>query len=190
MGERIMNVLVGCEESGIVSAAFRAHGHVAYSCDLLPTRGDPDWHMQCDVFEAMDSRQWDLWIFHPPCTYVALSGNRYYARTLLRVRACEFIRNLALHPGPPRCLEQPATVTLDIGPAQWIQPWQFGHGEKKRTGLYLRDLPPLVPTDIVPGRAERIWRMGPGENRKRDRSETYPGIAHAMADQWPRALSV
>lgn len=184
-----MRILVGFEESGIVSGAFRALGHEAWSCDLLPTRGDALWHMQCDIEEALRGA-FDLWILHPPCTATAVSGNGTYAGTAAREEACEFVADLYRREGPPRCIEQPITVVptmTGIRPSQYINPWEFGHGETKKTALYLRGLPSLKPTNIVAGRTNRVWKMSPGPLRARMRSETYRGIAAAMADQWGRA---
>jgi hypothetical protein len=182
-----MKVLVGFEESGIVTAAFRARGHKAWSCDILPTRGNPDWHLQGDIERALNLHSWDLWILHPPCTATCVSGNGTYADTRERSEACERVKNLIERDGPARCIEQPVSVVPRFTghkPTQYIQPWMFGHGETKKTALYLRGLEPLRPTDIVEGCEGRIWKMAPGENRSRARSETFRGIAEAMADQW------
>lgn len=184
-----MRVIVGCEESQVVAGAFRKLGHEAYSCDLKPTRGNPEWHYQCDVFEVVNE-QWDLGIFHPECTCVSVSGNRWYAGTQERLDAIDFIERLwdATAHIPGTGFENPVGVlpTMSkLGKAsQYIQPWMFGHGETKRTGLWLRNLPLLVPTNVVEGREQKVWKMAPGENRKRDRSTTYEGIAMAMAEQW------
>jgi hypothetical protein len=183
-----MRVLIGCEESGVVRDAFAALGHDAWSCDLLPSR-TPGNHYQCDLFDVLGSG-WDLVITHPPCTAVAVCGNKTYAGTQARRDGIEFIERIWFYKGYQGhlAIENPVGVLptqsrLPVKP-QYIQPWQFGHGETKRTGLWLRDLPRLIPTNIVAGREQRIWKMPPGENRQRDRSVTFSGIAAAMAEQW------
>lgn len=184
-----MNVLVGCEESQEVVAAFIAKGHTAMSCDInYPgAKGLP--HYQGDLFD-LDFSIFDLIIVHPPCTFIANSGNRYYAGTKLRQEAANFIWKCWNIPCEKLALENPVgqinTYLPDMPKPQYIQPWMFGHGETKKTGLWLRGLPPLVPTNIVSGREQRIWKMPPSEHRQRERSRTYPGIAAAMAEQWTK----
>lgn len=184
-----MRVLVACEFSGIVRDAFIERGHVAMSCDLLPTER-PGLHYQGDVRDVLfDS--WDLMVAHPPCDHLAVSGARWFAEKRasgVQQAALEFVRVLLDAPIPRIALENPVSIIAShIRPSdQGIQPWQFGHGEVKHTRLWLKNLPPLEPTDIVAGREARVWRMGPGPNRWRERSRTYPGIAAAMADQWGR----
>ena len=188
-----MNVLIGCEESQTVCKAFRDRGHNAYSCDLLPTRGNPDWHFQIDIFDAISLELWDLVILHPDCTAMAVSGNRWYGKGMPkhheRIDAelwTGMLWDLTCLTSCRVALENPVSTIfkhLDA-PVQYIQPWQFGHGETKKTGLALYNLPPLKPTNIVSGREQRVWKMGPSPTRKRDRSVTYQGIAEAMADQW------
>jgi len=187
-----MRVLVGCEESQVVTKAFRERGHEAYSCDLVETRGNPDWHFKDDILDVIRSHSdnfWDLIILHPPCTALAVSGNRHYAGTEERIIAKSWTCMLwdeAVSKCERVALENPVGVlwrALGIKP-QYIQPWQFGHGETKKTGLALHNLPELVPTNIVEGREQRIWKMAPSKTRSRDRSETYQGIAKAMAEQW------
>jgi hypothetical protein len=149
---------------------------------------------------------WDLLIAHPECTYLANSGAKHlYAgmkaengpnadRWALMGAAAQFFLAMWNAPVPmiavenPIMLGHPKRLFSIPEPTQIIQPWQFGHGETKATCLWLRGLPPLEPTNIVEGREQRIWRMGPGENRKRDRSRTFEGIADAMANQWGRAI--
>ena len=181
-----MRVLIGCEESGVVRRAFRAAGHDAWSCDLLPAR-DGGEHLQMDVMEAVSNDWWELIVLHPPCTHIAVSGNRWYAGTEERRKAVEWTEALWLR-ARALCLrvalENPVGLKLDGFKPQWVQPWQFGHPETKKTGLWLRNLPPLMPTNIVEPTEQRIWRMAPGPNRQRDRSETYTGIAQAMVEQW------
>jgi hypothetical protein len=187
-----MNVLVGFEQSQEVTAAFIALGHSAMSCDLnYPgAKGLP--HYQGDFFD-MDFSAYDLVIVHPPCTHISLSGNRWYAGTEYRQQAAEFIWRVWNIPVARLALENPKgqinTYLPDMPTPQYIQPWQFGHGETKETGLWLRGLPPLVPTDIVDGREGRVWRMAPGPDRQRERSKTYPGIAKAMANQWSEFIT-
>ncbi len=191
-------IQVGCEESQKVCKAFRDRGYEAYSCDLKDTRGNPDWHYKQDVMEVIQLRQWDLIILHPDCTALSLSGNKHYGlgmpKNHQRLAAIDWtidLWELAKKYSKRVCLENPTSVIfkrLDKDMVQYIQPWQFGHGETKKTGLALHNLPPLVPTNVVEGRDDRIHKMPPGPNRKRDRSETYQGIADAMADQWGRLL--
>ena len=190
-----MRVIVGCEESAKVRDAFRKLGHDAWSCDLVPTRGDPEWHLQGDVIAAIYYQgPWDIIILHPPCTALCVSGNGTYAKTKplghLRIEAGFWTNSLwktARENARIGCaLENPVGVLGSyIGKrTQTIHPWQFGHGETKTTHLWLDRLPPLVPTNIVSGRENRIWKMGPSDTRARERSETYQGIADAMAAQW------
>ena len=180
-----MRVLVACEFSGIVRDAFRARGHDAVSCDLLPSER-PGPHIQANVLDVLDDG-WDLMVAHPPCTHLAVSGARWFAgRRSEQAEALEFVRALLNAPIPRIALENPVSVisTRIRRPDQIIQPWQFGHGETKATCLWLKGLPPLVPTDIVDGRTARVHRMPPGPERWRERSRTLSGIAAAMADQW------
>lgn len=188
-----MSVLIGCEESGTITSAMRSRGIEAYSCDLLPTRGNPAWHIQGDVIDALESRQWSMAILHPVCTALSLSGNRWYGvnmpRHKDRLAAIDWTINLwaiAKRQSDRVALENPASVIFKHlnAEVQYIQPWQFGHGETKKTGLALHNLPRLKPTNIVEGREARIHKMPPGPNRQRDRSKTYQGIADAIADQW------
>lgn len=180
-----MKVLVACEFSGIVRDAFRAKGHDAWSCDVLPSER-PGPHIQADVQE-INLSEYDLMIAHPPCTYLAASGARWFEeRRELQSVALNFVRWLLSAPVEHIALENPVGVisTFIRKPDQIIQPWQFGHGEVKTTCLWLKNLPLLRATDIVSGRAQSCWRRGETKDRWRDRSRTYPGIAVAMADQW------
>jgi len=206
-----VKVLVGCEASGIVSAAFRALGHESWSCDLLKTAGDPRWHIQGDALEAAHRLQPDLAVFHPPCTHVSGSGARWAVdhfvkkktgpetfkgergywhdgseKRRLQAEAVAFVLAIDALPIELLAIENPVgrLSTLWRPPDQYIQPWQFGHGETKKTGLWLRGLEPLAPTDVVSGREARIHRMPPSEDRGHLRSIFYPGIAAAMAAQW------
>lgn len=198
-----MNVLIGCEESGVVRRAFRALGHDAWSCDIQSSADDSTFHIQGDVFDAINSRRWDLGIFHPPCTFLALCQiwrihpskedcEKYGLaiddetwRLEQRALALEFFRRLWESDIPRICIEQPKSIAVRIAPkTQTIHPQWFGHGEKKETWLWLKNLPPLWPTKTAFEAEERVWRMPPGPNRKRDRSRTYQGVADAMAAQW------
>lgn len=182
-----MRVLIACEFSGVVRDAFRSRGHFAVSCDLLPTESEGP-HYQGDVLEIINNwRGWDLLIAHPPCTHLAVSGARWFKDKMqLQESALAFVKDLMSAPIPRICIENPVSIiSSNIRKSdQSIQPWQFGHGEIKRTCLWLKNLPKLKPTKIVDGREARVHRMPPSENRARERSRTLPGIANAMADQW------
>lgn len=180
-----MKVLVACEFSGIVRDAFRTQGHNAWSCDLLETER-PGQHIVGDVLRHLNEG-WDLMIAHPPCTFLASSGARWFkSRRRQQNAAIRFVKDLLAAPIPRIALENPIGVlsTVIRKPDQIIQPWQFGHGETKATCLWLKQLPKLNPTKVVDGREARIHKMPPDKNRSRDRSRTYKGIADAMAEQW------
>lgn len=181
-----MRILVACEESATVRDALRAVGHDAWSCDLRPTRGDPTWHIQADALAVLHSESWRGLIAHPPCTFLAVSGNRWHAGTQRRLDAAYFAEQFLNWNDGKSCVEQPVSALSSIvrKSDQTIQPWMFGHGETKATCLWLRGLPLLKPTSIVSGRAHRIHRMPPSPDRAMLRSVTYPGIAAAMAAQW------
>jgi hypothetical protein len=181
-----VRVLIGCEYSAVVRDAFTTRGHYAMSCDLLPTESDTGPHFQGDIFDVL-GWGWDLAIFHPPCTHLAVSGARWFKEKRdEQAAALEFVRRLLDAPIPHIALENPVSVISSHirKPDQVIQPWQYGHGETKATCLWLKGLPPLTPTDIVAGRTNRVHRMSPGPNRWKERSRTLPGIAAAMAEQW------
>jgi hypothetical protein len=199
---RSLKVLIACERSGAVRRAFRALGHDAWSNDIFPADdGDPH-HIQGDAIAAAYSRHWDVMIAHPECTYLANSGAKHlYAgmkkdngpnadRWAHMGAAAAFF--MALWNAPiqriaienPVMLGHPKRLFGIPDPTQTIQPWQFGHGETKATCLWLKGLPMLRPTNVVEGREQRIFRMPPSADRKRLRSETFAGIAAAMADQW------
>lgn len=181
-----MRVLVACEFSGIVRDAFRARGHDAWSCDLLPTER-PGPHMQGDVLAVLDVGGWDLMVAHPPCTHLAVSGARWFKhKQSEQADALAFVRTLLAAPIPRIVLENPISIISSRirKPDQIIQPWQFGHGETKATCLWLQGLPPLRPTQIVDGRTARVHRLPPSPDRWKLRSATYSGIAQAMAEQW------
>lgn len=178
-------MLVACEFSGVVRDAFGSLGHEAVSCDLLPTER-PGPHVQDDVL-ALLQEDWDLMIAHPPCTHLAVSGARWFAdKQVEQAAALEFVRVLLNAPIPRIALENPVSIISSRirKPDQTIQPWQFGHGEVKRTCLWLKGLPLLVPTAVVDGREARVHREPPGPDRWKKRSRTFQGIADAMAKQW------
>jgi len=252
-----LRVLIACEYSGAVRNAFRALGHHAWSCDLLPTDA-PGLHYQGDVRHLLDGwapvrhqcecdpegeglcqlsgedtsecpcfgptqddveyretehglfarpvdrPRWDLMVAHPPCTYLCSSGLHWNKRRPERAAQTEealaFVRLLLDAPIPHIALENPigCISTRLRPPTQTIQPWQFGHAESKATCLWLKNLPPLVPTQILAKPERGYWvnqtpsgqnNLGPSADRWKIRSATYPGIAAAMADQWSRALS-
>lgn len=187
---RPLRVLVACEFSGTVRRAFRAIGHDAWSCDLLPAEDGSPHHIQGDALAA-NGDGWDLMIAHPPCTHLAVSGARWWAEKAQEQKdALEFVRALMGAPIPRICIENPISrISSAIRkPDQIVQPWMFGHGETKATCLWLKGLPLLQPTQIADGREARIHRMSPGPDRWRERSRTYAGIAAAMAMQWGGAL--
>jgi hypothetical protein len=180
-----VKVLIACEFSGIVRDAFIAKGHDAMSCDLLPTER-PGPHYHGDVLEILNDG-WDMMIAHPPCTRLAVSGARWFKDKMTeQAEAIKFFMALANALILKIAIENPVSImsTKWRKPDQIIQPWQFGHGETKATCLWLKNLPPLQPTNTVDGREQRIHKMPPSENRWRERSRTFPGIAAAMAEQW------
>jgi hypothetical protein len=186
-----MKALIGFERSGKTREAINAlPGWSAYSCDLETADDNSEKHYQTDIRKALNSDKWDLIILHPPCTALAVSGNRWYGEGMPkheeRLYAIGWTMALwfhARHICDHVAMENPVGV-LPMKATQYVQPWQFGHGETKKTGFWLHNLPPLQPTNIVEGREQRIWRMAPGEDRAKMRSETYQGIADAMARQW------
>lgn len=207
-----MRVLVACEFSGIVRDAFRARGHDALSVDLLPTER-PGPHIQADVNLVLHypgrvlggmprwmlAGEWDMMVAHPPCQFLSNSGVRWLyggkgterdpVRWDAMERAAEFVRMLLDAAIPRIAVENPimhpyGRAIVGRGPDQLIQPWQFGHGETKATGLWLGNLPALTPTEIVDGRVPRVHHASPGPERWKERSRTLPGIADAMAEQW------
>lgn len=180
-----MKILIACEFSGTVREAFAARGHDAWSCDLLPTE-IPGNHIQGDVLAVINDG-WDMMIAHPPCTHLAVSGARWFKhKQTEQAEALEFVRQLMNAPIDKIAIENPVSIISSRirKPEQIIQPWQFGHGETKATCLWLKGLPLLIPTDIVEGRENRIHRMAPSENRWKERSRTFAGIAKAMSEQW------
>jgi len=180
-----MKVLVACEYSGVVRDAFIEQGHNAISCDLLPSER-PGPHYEGDVCDIINNG-FDLMVAHPPCTHLAVSGARWFKdKQAEQLEALDFVRLLLNAPIDRIALENPVSIISSriCKPSQIIQPWQFGHGETKATCLWLKNLPKLVPTNIVEGREAKVHRMTPGPNRWKERSRTYQGIADAMASQW------
>ena len=177
--------MIACEYSGKVRDAFLAMGHDAISCDLLDT-DSPGPHYKGDVFDIIDSG-FDLMIAHPPCTHLAVSGARWFKnKRKEQAQSLSFVRRLMSARIKKICIENPISVISSRvrKPDQIIQPWMFGHGETKATCLWLKNLPLLKPTEIVDGRKSRIHSLPPSHNRWKTRSETYSGIAVAMAEQW------
>jgi hypothetical protein len=191
-----MRVLVGCEFSGVVREAFAARGHDAWSCDLEPSE-IPGKHIEGDVLNYLQEG-WDLAIFHPPCTHLASSGSRWFPQKKEEQEAAlEFFVKLYEAPIPRICVENPVGVvsTRYRYPNQIVHPWMFGYDESKATCLWLKDLPYLLPTNILEGggkvRRSNQTKSGqnklkPASNRGQIRSMTCPGIADAMALQWGR----
>lgn len=182
----MMRILIGCEFSGTVRRAFRDRGHEAFSCDLLPSEDASEFHIQDDVLSILDDK-WDMAIFHPPCTHLAVSGARWFKdKHFAQELALKFVRTLLDAPIPKIALENPVSIISSRirKPDQIIQPWMFGHGETKATCLWLKGLPLLKPTDLVSGREARIHRLPPSENRWKERSRTFKGVAQAMSEQW------
>ena len=179
-----MRALIACEFSGTVRDAFRARGHDAWSCDLLPTER-PGPHTQGDVLGVLD-QDWDLMVAFPPCTYLARSGARWHWGTPQQSEAVAFVRRLLEAPIPRIALENPVGRLSSAirRPDQVIQPWMFGHGETKATCLWLKNLPPLFATSVSLGREPRVHYAAPGPDRWRERSRTLTGVAEAFADQW------
>ena len=191
-----MKVLVACEYSGIVREAFAKRGHDAWSCDLLPTDQPSDKHIQGDVLEVIN-RGWDLIIAHPPCTHLSLSGAKYWAEKRADGRqqaAIKFVENIWDADCPRICIENPVgalTKHSKLGKASvYIQPYEFGHAEQKRTGLWLKGLPKLKGTKFIDVKGlpnkerHRLHWLPPSKDRWKIRSTTFQGIADAMADQW------
>lgn len=182
-----MRVLVACEFSGIVRDAFRARGHDAWSCDLIIPEGEDLHHLQRDVLEIIPNGNWDMMLAFPPCTHLAVSGARWFKdKREEQPKAIAFFKALADAKIGRIAIENPIGImsTHYRKPDQIIQPWMFGHGEVKATCLWLKNLRPLVPTQIVEGRTARVHREPPGPDRWKNRSRTYEGIASAMAEQW------
>lgn len=202
-----MNVLIGCEYSNTVSQAFRDLGHDVASCDILPSEGPAEHHHVGDIMAVLDGCLkpsepfWDLIICHPPCTHMAVCGNGTWANTPERRQAQEWTRrlwDLAIATGKSVCFENPVSTLARALPvkAQYVQPWQFGHPETKKTGLWLHNLPPLQGTNNVYDHMmtlplkerHKVWYASPGKDRGKERSRFYTGIADAMAKQWSETV--
>lgn len=194
----IKKVLIAFECSGVVRRAFRAVGCEAYSNDLQPADDGSEFHIMGDAIDAIKSQEWDLIIAHPPCTALAVSGNSTYAEGMPkyseRLNAIDYtldLFQLCCSVAPKVCLENPVGV-LPVKPSQYVQPWQFGHAESKKTGFWLFGLPLLMETQNVKSeydqlpknKAQRLHYLSPSKDRAKLRSETYTGIAQAMAEQW------
>lgn len=202
-----MRVLIGCERSGVVRNAFRAKGHDAWSCDLEAADDGSRFHLKCNLLDILGNG-WDLGIFHPPCTYFALSGNRWLYSTLpkhkdrlkKREQALKFFLQCYNSPIPKVAIENPVSTISSLfrQPDQIIQPWEFGHTERKTTALWLRNLPSLIPRMYVNeavdlDKIDRIHQLYRTVSNKkelaRQRSVTYLGVALAMADQWTQTAT-
>jgi len=197
-----MNILIACEFSGRVREAFRKKGHNAWSCDLLPADDNSPYHLKGDVFDYINSDvvdMWDMMIAFPPCTHLAGSGARWFKdKQAEQAEALAFIQRLLDQPITKIALENPVGIisTRIRKPDQIIQPYQFGEDASKRTCLWLKDLPKLVPTKLIEPRivnGKKLWanqtpsgqnKLGPSADRWKLRSITYQGIADAMAEQW------
>jgi len=186
-------VLIACEESQAVCKAFRDLGYEAYSCDIQNCSGGrQEWHIKDDVLSHL--KGWDLMIAHPPCTYLCNSGVRWLHERLGRWEklneAIDFFLTLLNAPVPHIAVENPVMHRYAYAkiprPTQYVQPWEFGEPVSKKTGLWLKNLPPLIPTKIIPREKveQRIWRESPSAERGEIRSKTSEGVAQAMADQW------
>jgi len=210
---KILKVLIGCEESQEVMKAFLDLGHEAISCDLKPCSGGyPERHFQGDVFEAIKGGtltmqdgneifvdKWDVAIFHPECTYLTVSANKWYKdqperksgtlvgaeRREAREKAIQFVLDLYNSDIEYIRIENPIGVLSSRWrkPDNVLQPWMFGHGETKATCFWNKNLPPIIPTNIVDGREQKLHLLPPSKNRAELRSKTYPGIAKAIAEQ-------
>lgn len=210
-----MKILIAFEESQAVCIEMRKRGHEAYSCDLLPcSGGHPEWHIEGDIKKVLKSYfprnigfwvescgypiyidKWDMIIAFVPCTDLAVSGARWFKEKIADGRQQKSIKlflSVIDTDSSKVAIENPIGImsTKYRKPDQIIQPWQFGHGETKATCLWLRGLPKLKPTNIVPGREQRIWKMAPGPERAKERSKTFPGIARAMAEQWTEDITL
>lgn len=197
-----MNILVAFECSGKVREAFRSLGYNAFSCDIQEADDNSEYHICGDAIEAIKSKAWDLIIMHPPCTCLSVSGNSTYAKGKPkhseRVQAIDYTLKLweiAKEQSKHVAMENPVGV-LPLKPTQYVQPWEFGHPESKKTGLWLHNLPKLKETNNVKNeydslpknKAQRLHYLPPSADRAKIRSETFSGIAEAMANQWSKAI--
>lgn len=199
-----MIVLVACESSGTVRNAFRALGHDAWSCDILPSDDGSEYHIQANARSVLDNYDWDLLIAHPPCTYLSVSGMHWTTRGLrdpkLTEDALDFVKVFMEANVDKICIENPVSIISSRirRPDQIIQPWQFGHDASKKTCLWLKNLPKLQPTKLIEPRmvdGKARWsnqtdsgqnKLPPSADRWKIRSKTYEGIALAMAEQWSK----
>ena len=192
-----MRVLVACEYSGTVREAFTERGHDAWSCDLLPTDIPSDKHIQGDCLEAIASQKWDLIIGHPPCTFLTVSNSKNWAKLQANGKqqaAIDFVLAIWDADCPRICIENPvgalSTRSRMGKPTQYVQPYEFGHPEQKKTGLWLKGLPKLVGTKFIdvsglPKKdVQRLHYLPPSKDRWKLRSKTYQGIADCMASTW------
>lgn len=193
-----MKVLVACEFSGVVREAFRAKGHDAWSCDILPPEDDSPYHIHGDVMLYL-KEDWDLMIAHPPCTHLAVSGARWFKdKQEEQAEALDFVRRLMNAPIERIAIENPVSVisTKIRKPDQIVQPWMFGDPFTKTTCLWLKNLPLLQPTNVVDKGERHVTKSGkslpkwynlpPSEDRAKIRSRTFEGFAKAMAEQWSK----
>ena len=200
-----MDVLVGCEYSGVLTNALRKQGITAYSCDILPTEGNKEWHIQGDLIEVLHSKKWDALICFPPCTHLAVSGARHFHKKKEQQKeALEFVQTLLDYDCKYICLENPVGIisTHIKKPTQYVQPYEYGEPVSKKTGLWLKGLPKLQPSKIVQpeyiilkdGKRYSKWYYKtsclPHKERSKARSKLFTGIAEAMAVQWKEYLTV
>ena len=208
--KRLLNILVGCEESQTLTKKLREQGHFAYSCDIIDTRGNKDWHIKGCVKKAITDGapfkswdltttadvKWDIIFLFPPCTNMCLSGNRWYGKEKplhqKRIEAINWTMDLwkiATSHCQKVILENPASVIFPYlkkagANVTYCQPWEHGHGEKKKTGFATtKNIPILKPSNIVEGRKALVHLMPPSSSRARDRSKTFDGIADALVRQ-------
>lgn len=192
-----MKILLACEESQVVCKAFRAKGHEAYSCDILPcSGGHPEWHIQGDVLPELE-KDWEMVIAFPPCTHLAVSGAAWFEQKRKDGRqqqGIDFFMKFTNLKCEKVAIENPVGIMSSVyrKPDQIIQPWMFGHDTTKKTCLWLKGLPPLQPTKIVSpeykicadGKKYPLWHIHTGKGKSVERSKTFQGIADAMAEQW------
>jgi hypothetical protein len=196
MTKKQLKVLVACEFSGTVREAFNKLGHDAWSCDLLPTDVEGQ-HIQGDVLKILNNQDWNLVIAHPPCTFLTVSNAKNWAELQANGKqqaAIDFVEAIYFSECPHVCLENPVgalSTKSKLGKAtQYIQPYEFGHPEQKKTGLWLKGLPKLKGTKFIdvsglPKKdVQRLHYLGPSKDRWKLRSTTYQGIADAMAQQF------
>ena len=192
-----MKILIGCEESGRVREAFRGVGHDAWSCDLLPCTENPSkYHIQDDLLKVIKSEKWDMIIAFPPCTHLAISGAKWFPEKIADGRqqaAIDFVEAIWDADCPKIAIENPVGVLSTkskLGKPSYIQPYWFGERTRKKTGLWLKGLPKLVPTDMVDiskvseKELNKLYYLAPSPTRALERSKTFHGVANAMAQQW------